>query len=161
MNDDCCRENLCIAADTLICGARVARELDALVRVYGKPKSILMEDGTEYTSRTILKWANDNKVDWHGIDPGKLQQNATTSSFNGSLQDELLNEEMFDSLDDARRKLAFWRYDDNRGPTRRVGTKPPSDPAGRLSNLRAPRPTRLSIPTTKNMKTRPADSRYE
>ena len=27
--------------------------------------------------------------------------------------DELLNEEMFDSLDDARRKLAIWRYDYN------------------------------------------------
>jgi|TARA_R100000501_G_C2587049_1_gene88276 hypothetical protein len=26
---------------------------------------------------------------------------------------ELLNDEIFDSLDDARRKLAFWRYDYN------------------------------------------------
>lgn len=26
---------------------------------------------------------------------------------------ELLNEEIFDSLDDARRKLALWRYDYN------------------------------------------------
>ena len=34
-------------------------------------------------------------------------------SFNGSLRDELLNEEMFDNLDDARRKLALWRYDYN------------------------------------------------
>src|SRR6056297_3548414 len=33
--------------------------------------------------------------------------------------------------------------------------------AGRLSNLRAPRPARLPKLTTKNMKTRPADSRYE
>ena len=32
---------------------------------------------------------------------------------NGSLRDELLNEEIFDSLDDARRKLALWRYDYN------------------------------------------------
>ena len=27
--------------------------------------------------------------------------------------DELLNEERFDTLDDARRKLALWRYDYN------------------------------------------------
>jgi putative transposase len=27
--------------------------------------------------------------------------------------DELLNEEPFDTLDDARRKLALWRYDYN------------------------------------------------
>ncbi|WP_121143690.1 IS3 family transposase [Roseovarius halotolerans] len=113
VNDDCCRENLCLMADTSISGARVARELDALVRVYGKPGSIVSDNGTEFTSRAILKWANDNNVGWHYIDPGKPQQNAFIESFNGSLRDELLNEEMFDSLDDARRKLALWRYDYN------------------------------------------------
>ncbi len=50
---------------------------------------------------------------WHYIDPGKPQQNAFIESFNRSLRDELLNEEIFDSLDDARRKLALWRYDYN------------------------------------------------
>jgi len=50
---------------------------------------------------------------WHYIDPGRPQQNAFTESFNGSLLDELLNEKIFDSLDDARRKLALWRYDYN------------------------------------------------
>ena len=44
---------------------------------------------------------------WHYIDPGKSQQNAFIESFNGSLRDELLNEEIFDSPDDARRKLAL------------------------------------------------------
>jgi len=112
-NDDCCRENLCLMADTSISRARVARELDALVRIYGKPISIVSDNGTEFTSRAILKWANKNSVDWHYIDPGKPQQNAFIESFNGSLRDELLNEEMFDSLDDARRKLALWRYDYN------------------------------------------------
>ncbi|MEY8802249.1 transposase, partial [Leisingera sp. XS_AS12] len=60
-----------------------------------------------------LKWADRNGVDWHYIDPGKPQQNAFIETFNGSLRDELLNEEMFDTLDDARRKLALWRYDYN------------------------------------------------
>ena len=43
VNKDCCRENLCLMADTSISGARVARELDALVRVYGKPSCIVRE----------------------------------------------------------------------------------------------------------------------
>ena len=38
---------------------------------------------------------------------GKPQQNGLIESFNGSLRDELLNEEIFDTLDDARRKLAL------------------------------------------------------
>ncbi|WP_162799116.1 integrase core domain-containing protein, partial [Paracoccus indicus] len=38
---------------------------------------------------------------------------AFIESFNESLRDELLNEEIFDTLDDARRKIALWRYDHN------------------------------------------------
>ena len=108
--DDCCRENLCLIADTSL---RVARELDALVRIYGKPTCIVSDNGTEFTSRAILKWADQNNVTWHYIDPGKPQQNAFIESFNGSLRDELLNEEIFDTLEDARRKVALWRYDYN------------------------------------------------
>ncbi|AUQ56332.1 putative transposase (plasmid) [Phaeobacter piscinae] len=126
VNDDCCRENLCLAADTSISGERVARELDALVRIYGKPACIVSDNGTEFTSRAILKWADRNGVDWHYIDPGKPQQNAFIESFNGSLRDELLNEELFDTLDDARRKLALWRYDyNNVRPHSSLGNRTP------------------------------------
>ena len=128
VNDDCCRENLCLMADTSISGAKVARELDALVRAYGKPASIVSDNGTEFTSRAILKWANDKDVDWHYIDPGKPQQNAFIESFNGSLRDALLNEEMFDNLDDARRKLALWRYDYTHvRPHLSLGNQPPAE----------------------------------
>ena len=54
VNDDCCRENLALIADTSISGARVARELDALVRIYGKPACIVSDNGTEFTSKAIL-----------------------------------------------------------------------------------------------------------
>ena len=54
--------------------------------------------GTEFTSRAILRWADQNAVPWHYIDPGKPQQNAFIEAFNGSLRDELLNEEIFDTL---------------------------------------------------------------
>ncbi|WP_143542932.1 integrase core domain-containing protein, partial [Cereibacter azotoformans] len=98
-----------LIADTSISGARVARELDALIRIYEKPACIVSDNGTEFTSKAILKWANENGVEWHYIDPGKPQQNGYIESFNGSLRDECLNEEIFDSLADARRKLAIWR----------------------------------------------------
>ena len=89
VNDDCCREDLCLMADTSISGSRVARGLDALVRIYGKPACIVRNNGTEFTSRAILKWAGDNDVDWHYFDSGKPQQNGFIESFNGSLRDEL------------------------------------------------------------------------
>lgn len=126
--DDCCRENLCLIADTSISGTRVARELDALVRIYGKPGCIVSDNGTEFTSRAILRWADQNAIPWHYIAPGKPQQNAFIESFNGSLRDELLNEEIFDTLDDARRKLALWRYDYNTvRPHSSLGNKTPAE----------------------------------
>lgn len=111
--DDCSRENLGLIADTSISGVRVARELDALIRLYGKPGTIVSDNGTELTSRAMLEWQNATGVHWHYIAPGKPTQNAFIESFNGRLRDELLNEEVFTSLADARRKLARWRYDYN------------------------------------------------
>ena len=111
--DDCTRECIGLIADTSLSGARVARELDAIIRLYGKPKTIVSDNGTELTSRAILEWQNDSGVQWHYIAPGKPTQNAFIEAFNARLRDELLNEEVFTSLADARRKLSLWRYDYN------------------------------------------------
>lgn len=113
VNDDCTRENLALVADTSLSGVRVARELDRLIRLYGKPGTIVSDNGTELTSRAILEWQSDTNVTWHYIQPGKPTQNAFIESFNGRLRDEFLNEEVFKSLADARLKLNRWRYDYN------------------------------------------------
>ena len=98
------------------------------MRAYGKPACVVSDNGTESTSRAILKWAGDNDVDWLYIDPGKPQQNGFIESFNGSLRDGLLNEEIFDTLDDARRKLALWRYDyNNVRPHSSLGNQTPAE----------------------------------
>lgn len=110
VNADYSRENLGLIADTSISSARLARELDSLVCINGKHASIVSDNGIEFTSRAILKCAKDNNVDWHYIDLGKPQQNTFFESFNGCIRDEPLNEEMLESLEDARRKLALWRY---------------------------------------------------
>ena len=76
----------------------------------------------------LLRWANENDVQWRYIDPGKPQQNALIESFNGCLCDELLNVEWFASLDDVRRKLALWRYDYDRvRPHSSLGDKTPTE----------------------------------
>ena len=116
MIDDHTRECLALVADTSIPGQRVARELDAVVRLYGKPLSIVSDNGSELTGRAMLAWQNRTRVTWHTIAPGKPQQNAFIESFNGRLRDELLNEEIFDTLADARRRLARRRHDYNHTP---------------------------------------------
>jgi len=111
--DDFTRECLGLVADTSISGQRVVRELDAIIRLYGKPNIIVSDNGSEFTSRAMLRWQSDNSVAWHYIAPGKPTQNAFIESFNGRLRDELLNEEVFDSLRHARLMLARWRQDYN------------------------------------------------
>ena len=149
VNDDCTRENLGLIADTSLSGARVARELTAMIRIYGKPDCIVSDNGTEFTSTAILKWASDTGVAWHYIDPGKPQQNGLIESFNGSLRDECLNEEIFDSLADARRKLALWRYDYNTvRPHSSLGNKTPAQARRALEKFKGTAPGALAQPET-------------
>ena len=87
--DDCTRECLALVADTSLSGTRVARELDRLVIDRGKPKMVVSDNGSELTSNAILTWADQSRVAWHYIAPGKPMQNAFIESFNGRLRDEL------------------------------------------------------------------------
>jgi putative transposase len=126
--DDCTRECLALVVDTSISGTRVARELDRLLGERGKPRMIVSDNGTEFTSNAILRWADDHKVAWHYIAPGKPTQNAFIESFNGRLRDELLNETLFTSLAHAREALAIWKDDYNTvRPHSAIGYVPPAD----------------------------------
>ena len=61
--DDCTRECLALIADTSLSGARVARELATLFDVRGKPRTMVSDNGTEFTSNAILKFVDDRKFD--------------------------------------------------------------------------------------------------
>jgi putative transposase len=126
--DDCTRECLALLADTSLSGARVARELAALFEARGQPGTVVSDNGTEFTSNAILTFADDRKIDWHYIAPGKPTQNAFIESFNGRLRDELLNETLFPSLGHARATLAAWRKDYNtERPHSRLGWQTPAE----------------------------------
>src|SRR5579863_5716652 len=78
--------------------------------------------------------ADQHKVGWHYIAPGKPQQNGFSESFNGKLRDELLNETLFNSLSDARTQLEDWRRDFNEvRPHSSLGYLTPADYARALS----------------------------
>ena len=63
---------------------------------------IVSDNRTEFTSSAILAWAEDHRVAWHYIARRKPTRNGFVESFNGRMRDELLNERLFFSLDDAR-----------------------------------------------------------
>ena len=79
--DDFTRECLALVADTSLSGMRVARELDTLIAMRGKPATVVSDNGTELTSMAILRWSQESRIEWHYIAPGKPQQNAFVESF--------------------------------------------------------------------------------
>jgi putative transposase len=126
--DDFTRECLALVADTSLPSQRVVRELEALVNRRGRPLGLVSDNGTELTSLAMLKWAQDARVEWHYIAPGKPQQNAFIESFNGRLRDECLNETLFTSLGHARAVLAAWQRDYNtQRPHSKLGWLTPAE----------------------------------
>ena len=111
--DDHTRECLALVADTSLSGARVVRELDAIIAARGRPLTMVSDNGAELTSTAVLRWCQERGVDWHYIAPGKPTQNAFIESFNGRLRDEFLNVHQFASLADVRARLEAWRVDYN------------------------------------------------
>ena len=132
--DDVTRECLAAIPDTSISGRRVARELTALIERRGKPGIIVSDNGTEFTSNAMLGWAQDNRIIWNFIAPGKPMQNGFCESFNGRMRDELLNESLFLGLDHARTKISNWTYDYNqRRPHSALGYLTPAAYAANLA----------------------------
>jgi Integrase core domain len=91
-------------------GMKVARALElAKQERGGLPKSITVDNGSEFCSRALESWAMSQGVQLCFIRPGRPVENGFIESFNGRLRDECLNVEWFSSLDDARQKLAKFR----------------------------------------------------
>ena len=113
VEDQLTREGLAAEVGTSLPGKRMVRVLDAIVADRGRPEMIVSDNGTELTSNAMLRWAEENGIEWHYIAPGKPQQNGFMESFNGKLRDECLNEHVFSSLAEARRIIEAWRIDYN------------------------------------------------
>jgi putative transposase len=124
--DDYTRECLWIEVGQSLGGERVAHVLEFLVHTRAKPKTIVMDNGPEFCSRALDKWADDNKVSLHFIQPGKPVQNAFVESFNGKLRYECLNDHWFENLAQAEQIIHDWRDDYNHNrPHSSLGYKTP------------------------------------
>lgn len=77
------------------------------------PQTIAVDNGTEFTSRSLDHWAYWNKVQLDFSRPGKPTDNAFIESFNSSLRRECLSQHYFIDLEDAQRTLDLWRDDYN------------------------------------------------
>ena len=94
-------------------GTAVAATLNRAIARHGKPKTITVDHGTEFTSRALDEWVYRRSVTLDFIRPGKPVEHGLIESFNGRLRDECLNAHPFLSIDEAKSQIEAWRTDYN------------------------------------------------
>jgi putative transposase len=102
-----------VRAKTTLSSLRVTRVLDELIKIYGRPVVIRVDNGSEFTSRLFDNWAYQNKIEIDFIQPGKPNQNGFIESFNDKFRSECLNEHWFLTLKEARELIEEFRVDYN------------------------------------------------
>ena len=104
----------------------VVQMLEQTCVTVGYPKTIRVDQGSEFVSRDMDLWAYAKGVTLDFSRPGKPTDNAFIEAFNGRFRAECLNAHWFLTLADAKEKLEDWRrYYNEVRPHGAIGHKPP------------------------------------
>ena len=114
--DDFNREGLGIEVDFSLPAERVVRSLNRIIEQRGKPLSIRVDNGPEYISATLMKWAEKHGVQLAYIQPGKPQQNAYIERYNRTVRGEWLGQYIFETIEEAQQHATkwLWTYNNDR-----------------------------------------------
>ncbi len=104
----------------------VVATLERVCATTGYPRTIRVDQGSEFVSRDLDLWAYAKGVTLDFSRPGKPTDNAFIEAFNGRFRSECLNAHWFLTLADAREKMEDWlRYYNEVRPHGAIGNKPP------------------------------------
>jgi len=153
--DEYTRECLAIDVARNLNSDDVLARLTELFVFRGVPEHIRSDNGSEFTAIAVREWLAHVGVKTLYIEPGSPWENGYCESFNGKLRDELLNGEIFETLQEAKVVIEAWRrhYNEVR-PHSSLGYVPPAPPAKLAAEpvvaplLRAPLPSRAQGSTT-------------
>ena len=107
------RECLALKPATGFSGAGVAEILADVGGQRRLPRRILVDNGTEFTSKALDAWAYWNKVKLDFSRPGRPGDNARIEAFNSLVRRECLSQHWFRSLEEAERILGNWKEEYN------------------------------------------------
>ncbi len=128
--DEYTRECLTIEVARKQTSRDVLRTLAKLMLRYGVPKHIRSDNGPEFVAKAVRDWLSRLEVGTLFIEPGSPWENGYIESFNGKLRDELLNGEIFTTLEEARVLTKWWRWQYNHiRPHSSLGYRPPAPEA--------------------------------
>lgn len=103
------RECLAIDVAGSVRSGRVIEVLSQLISLHGAPRYLRSDNGPEFVSRAILKWAAQNGMNMALSDPGKPWQNGADENSNGKFRDECLSLEWFRSRVEAKVVIEQWQ----------------------------------------------------
>jgi putative transposase len=120
--DDFNREGLGIEVDFSLPAERVVRMLNQIIEWRGKPKAIRVDNGPEYISGTLMKWAEKQRIALQHIQPGKPQQNAYVERYNRTVRHEWLGQFLFETIQEVQDHATdwLWTYNNDR-PNMAIG----------------------------------------
>jgi putative transposase len=122
------RECLTLEVDTSLSSQRVTRALEQAIELRGMPESIRCDNGPELTSRHILGWCEERKIQLIHHSAGTTDAERPRESFNGRMRDECLNASWFRNLADARTKISNWHREYNsERPHSSLGYRTPNE----------------------------------
>ena len=94
---------------------------------HGPPEHIRSDNGPEFAAKAVRQWLGNVGVKTLFIAPGSPWENGYIESFNARLRDELLNGEIFYTLDEVRVITGWWRDHYNKiRPHSSLGYRPPA-----------------------------------
>ena len=132
------RECLALEASARIHGIDVVTILERITRVHGFPKRIKVDNGPEFISKDLDRWAYWNHVELDFSRPGRPSDNALVEAFNSRFRQECLNQHWFLSLEDANSKLRAWQNEYNsERPHSALGYRTPLESRSKSSNAEA------------------------
>ncbi len=132
--DDYSRECLAIEVRRGLTSLTVQEVLGTLFVRHGCPEYIRSDNGPEFIAHTMRDWYAQLEVAPLFIEPGSPWEKGYVESFNGKLRDELLNGEIFYTLQEAQIIIERWRqqYNTHR-PHSALGYRPPTPEAWQLT----------------------------
>lgn len=97
-----CHTHECLAIEVgqSLKGEDVVASLNRITEVRGLPRTIKTDNGSEFISKTMDKWAYERGIELDFSRPGKPTDNAKIEFFNGRLRQECLNAHWFLSLEE-------------------------------------------------------------
>ena len=126
-------------------GLRSIDVIDVLSDLFilrGVPDHIRSDNGPEFVARAVQDWIGAVGARTAYIERGSPWENGFIESFNARLRDELLDGEIFYTLEEAKVIIESWRRHYNTvRPHSSLGYRPPAPEVLVSASRLAPRPT--------------------